>query len=272
MARQQSDQADPALAAGAIADAPAERRLGSYRQAAQAIFGPAFNPVPRFKADNVAELKAAVAFRNQTGAQGLLRFHTDNPLVVDEWLQGAARVRPNVAALEQILILGELAAAPAVALKPLQLPFKTGDAWVAVKYGPQATPEGEFVSLMQILSGGTFDPAALQTGLLIDEWLEVIPAQAETTGIAVHYNQPSSQPAQTLILAVPPEITGRWTWDTLEGILLDTFDRTRQRAVEPGQLDHTAFGQLLPAVVTAVANRRFATISTDLISTTSQLS
>ncbi len=159
-------------------------------------------------------------------------------------------------------------------MKPLQLPFKASDAWVAVEYGPQADAfaQGEFLSLIQVLPAGSFDPAEFQTGLLVDEWVEVIPAQVETTGIAVHYDQPASQPPQTLILAVPPEITGTWTWETLEGILLDSLERARQRAVEPGQLDPTAFGQLLPAVVTAVANRRFATISTDLVYATSQLS
>jgi hypothetical protein len=107
--------------------------------------------------------------------------------------------------------------------------------------------------------------------LLVDEWSEVIPTQVETTGIAVHYNQPSSQPPQTVLLAVTPELTGSWNWAKLEGILNDTLDRTKQRAVEPGQLDHTAFGQLLPAVIAAVSNRRFATISTDLIHKTSQV-
>ena len=46
---------------------------------------------------------------------------------------------------------------------------------------------------------------------MVDEWSEVIPAGTETTGIAVHYNQPSTEPPQTLLLVVTPEITGRWT-------------------------------------------------------------
>ncbi len=94
VARQQSDLADAALAAAATASLPADRRFGSARQAAQAIFGPSFNPIPRFKPNNVAELQAAAGLRDHAGGQGLLRFHADNPLVVDEWLQSAARKAP----------------------------------------------------------------------------------------------------------------------------------------------------------------------------------
>jgi hypothetical protein len=104
-----------------------------------------------------------------------------------------------------------------------------------------------------------------QKGLLIDEWVEVIPAASEVTGIAFHFNQPNSEPPQVSLLAVTPEITGAWTWDKLVGIVQDTFLRAKLRAVEPDQLGDTAFGHLLPAVVAPVATRRLATITTDLI-------
>jgi hypothetical protein len=126
-------------------------------------------------------------------------------------------------------------------------------------------PQGEFVSLVQSLPPSGFDPAAPQSGLLVDEWSEVIPAPLETTGIAIHYNQPSTEPPQALLLAITPEITGQWTWAKLEGILNDTLDRARQRAVEPDLLNGTAYGHLLPAVLSAVTSRRLGTITTDLV-------
>jgi hypothetical protein len=272
-ANQKLANATSALATAAQAALPAAARLRAFQQAAQEIFGPSFNVVPRFTMSNAPELVAAAAFRDKPTAQGLLRFHADNPLLVDEWLQGAARVRPVAANLEQVLVLSEALAASALALKPLQLPFLDGDPWVAVEYPPPSpqetfSPAREYVSLLQVLPG-PFDPAAPQAGLLLDEWNEALPRQVETTGIAVHYNQPSSQPPQTLLLAVTPEISGKWTWSKLEGILNDTYERAKQRAVEPAQLDRTAFGQLLPGVISAVASRRFATISTDLLQKTS---
>jgi hypothetical protein len=67
-------------------------------------------------------------------------------------------------------------------------------------------------------------------GLLLDEWTEVAPATKETTGIAVNYDQPDSEPPQAMLLVVPPVKTGT-------------------RAVEPAHLDDTAYAHLLPATV-----------------------
>ena len=43
-------------------------------------------------------------------------------------------------------------------------------------------------------------------GVLIDEWVEVVPSTTETTGIALQYDQPNAAPPQTILIAVPPEI------------------------------------------------------------------
>jgi hypothetical protein len=99
---------------------------------------------------------------------------------------------------------------------------------------------------------------------LFDEWNEVIPNRVETTGIAIHYNQPSTEPPQCLLLAVSPVVDGRWQWDDLVDTIMDTFDRAKRRGVEPDFLRTTAYAQLLPAVLTTFTRFPFATISTDL--------
>jgi hypothetical protein len=263
------------LKAEADAATLGEEKFLTYRAAAREIFGPTFNLIPIFNLKNPAEVEAAALFRDAAAGGGLTRFHQDNPHIVDEWLQGISRVRDKVGTLENVLILGEAFDAAPVELRPLQLPFREADHWVAVEYPEVAreeidnadkfVPEGEFLSLVQWLAEGGFDAGAPQRGLLVDEWTEVIPGRQETTGIAVHFNQPNSEPPQALLLAVTPEVTGAWSWDKLVGILQDTFDRARQRAVEPDQLDTTAYGHLLPAILSAAPSFRFATIATDLI-------
>ncbi|MCP3669072.1 MAG: hypothetical protein GY814_01270 [Gammaproteobacteria bacterium] len=106
--------------------------------------------------------------------------------------------------------------------------------------------------------------------MLIGEWKEVIPSKSQTTGIAFHYNQPTTEPPQTLLLAITPEVTGTWSWDKLVGTLHNTLDRAKLRAVEPDQLDNTAFGHLLPAIISAVTSYPFATISTDYVHQTAE--
>jgi hypothetical protein len=160
-----------------------------------------------------------------------------------------------------------------LAFKPLQLPFDKKAHWIALEY-PEVRPEqvdepnvfvpqGDFLSSVRHLPAG-YSVAATQAGLLIDEWNEVIPNQFETTGIAIHYNQPNTEPPQCLLLAVSPVIDGRWEWDDLVETLMDTFDRAKRRAVEPDFLRATPYAQLLPAVLSTFTSHPFGTISTNL--------
>jgi hypothetical protein len=254
-----------AKTAGDNQSLPAQERVARYRAAAQAIFGPSFNLIPQFKLKNAAEVQAAASFRDANPGSSLTRHHQNNPLLLEEWLQGVAHVQPRVGTLEMAQLLGENFGTPRTQQKPLQLPFRQTDHWVAVEYPETFVPEGEFLSLLQVLPQTGLTPASAQSGLLIDEWNEVIPSKFETSGIAVHINQPNTEPPQTVLLAVTPQVTGVWTWDKLVGILNNTFDRAQLRAVEPELIGDTALGQLLPAILTPVASHRFATITTDLV-------
>jgi hypothetical protein len=264
-ASQNLGRAQAAKAAGDGASLTAQERAGHYRAAVQAIFGPAFNLIPTFNFKNRPELLAARNFRDAAPADNLTRHHQGNPLLLDDWLQGAGRVQPSLRRLETITTLGENFGAPRTQQKPLQLPFRKTDHWVAAEYPETFLPEGEFLSILQGLPPAGFQPGLTQSGLLIDEWVEVIPSQSEISGITFHFNQPNSEPPQACLLAVTPEVTGAWTWDKLVGILRDTFQRAKQRGVEPEAIGDTAFGHLLPAILTPVSSQRFATITTDLI-------
>jgi hypothetical protein len=265
VAAQQMAAAQVFEAAGDDISRLTQERADQYRLAARAIFGPAFNLIPKFNFKNPAELRAAAKFRDAAPPDNLTRHHQDNPLIVDEWLQGVARVQPNLNSLETAFILGESFGNPSHQFKPIQLPFSQADYWVAVEYPEQFDPQGEFLSVLQVLPAVMFQTGLPQSGLLVDEWIEVIPSKSETTGIAFHFNQPNSEPPQALLLGVTPEITGKWTWEKLVGILQNTFHRAQLRAVEPDQIGDTAFGHLLPAILTPVASHRFATIATDLV-------
>ncbi|GJL65133.1 MAG: hypothetical protein NPIRA05_01040 [Nitrospirales bacterium] len=260
-----------------IASLSVEDRIEIYRHAARSILDESFNLLPTFLINNSDEVAAAVEFRDAGSGLNLTRF-SNNALIVDEWLQGVARVRDKMALVEEVVTFNDAFEHADWVLKPLQLPFLESDHWIAVKYpapdpnNPDDTnafqPEGDYLSIVQLVPSGQFDAAANQIGLLIDEWTETIPNKIETSGIAVHYNQPGSQPPQALLLAITPEVTGNWTWDDLEAILLDTMIRAKKRAVEPEHLGLTPFAQILPAILTAVSSKPFATISTDLVNQT----
>ena len=92
----------------------------------------------------------------------------------------------------------------------------------------------------------------------------MIPATSETTGIAFHYDRPGHRAAAgDAARRRRPTRPGRWQWDDLVAALNETLDLAKLRAVEPAQLDSTAYAQLLPATVMA-ATPRPITICTDL--------
>jgi hypothetical protein len=79
----------------------------------------------------------------------------------------------------------------------------------------------------------------------------VIPAERETTGVAVHHNGPDSEPPQAMLLVVPPVRTAgaQWAATDLVDAITETFELAKTRAVEPAHLDMTAFAHLLPATM-----------------------
>lgn len=252
-AMQKRDKAEKQKGIGDNMTLTEAERVDGYRAAAQEIFGASFNLIPLFVLKNKEEVKAAVAFRDADPATNLTRHHNaDKPYLVDEWLQGAAAVRDKIGRLNTITLFSETFQQPALILKPLQLPFDETDHWVAVEF-PEFELAKNFLSIVQGLAKAEFKPDEPQSGLLIDEWIEVIPGLQETTGIALHYNQPNSEPPQALLLAVTPKVEGHWTWDKLVGILNDTLNRAKRRGVEPELLGSTAYGHMLPAILSAEA-------------------
>jgi hypothetical protein len=97
-------------------------------------------------------------------------------------------------------------------------------------------------------------------GVLIDEWVEVVPNGVETTGLVFQYDQPDSAPPQSILLAVPPDPDTQWSVWSLQNVLLETLDLTRIRAVDPASLGEG--GHYLPALYFA-ANSAAETVSTD---------
>ncbi|OXM50375.1 hypothetical protein [Amycolatopsis alba] len=184
---------------------------------------------------------------------------------VDDWLHGMARVREKPRLWEKTVQLAGALLAPGgllgtdilgwqePELTPVQLPYVEDDHWLAMEFFDPAKVDDQLdqdrllytAHYKASLSGDS------QCGLLLDEWTEVIPAVRETTGIALHYDGPDSEPPQTMLLVVPPvlEPNGNWTPELLVEAITETFGLAKTRAVEPDHLAGTELGHLLPATV-----------------------
>ena len=85
----------------------------------------------------------------------------------------------------------------------------------------------------------------------------------ETTGLAFHFDRPSAEAPQAMLLVTPATWDGRWRWADLVGALDETLDLAKQRAVEPAQLDATPLARFLPTTMPA-AGLRGISITTPL--------
>jgi len=239
------------LGAAPAAAEPRVRR-DQWLERMRAVFGSSFVAMPLFTCGHAAELASALAASAQV--QG------GDPLAAQTWFARSARVRDGVARFGGALRGAEvLGTGERLNLNVAQLPFNATDRWVGLPAEPGKTvPAGKLSLVVQL-------PAALDTalplaGLLVDEWVEVVPAATETTAITFQFNPPDACAPQTVLLAVPPVADAPWTVADLHRVLVETLDMAKLRAVDTEALGELA--HYLPALFFAF-NANDDAVSTD---------
>jgi len=245
------DAVVPANPATPPADVDAFISAGT--DAAKALFGKQFNILPLFK---VRSTESTVFSSLLTTGFGTLKSdHATNNYLMDEWVSGIAKVRKNAASYEMLTILSSLIDPDAFDgdrnLVPLQTPYATDgtERWLgAAVTNTTALKDGRLsIGISVPGNPASYDIAGWQVGIMIDEWIDVIPSTDETTGIAFHFNQPNAKPPQCLLLGLTPDIKGSWHWSDLVDMINETFDLAKKRAVTYEQLSATPVAQLSPA-------------------------
>jgi hypothetical protein len=246
------DGAQTQIDAYNAAGSPAAQ-VQALQSAGQALFGDDFGIVPEFglSAAQADEWANAVAPAATTALQSYLKSTLNIDFPVDEWLYGAARVRPMLHAFEAATMLAAALGQSEPVLLPAQFPFVAGAPWLAMQFPPEYVLDSDrLLYTAQYMT--PFDKSARQCGLLLDEWSEMIPATTRTTGITFNFNRPDNEPPQSILLVTPAAASGSWQWDDLVGALNETLDLAKKRSVEPTQLDATPYTALVPATVMAV--------------------
>jgi len=221
-----------------------DQKLIDYREAAQLLMGKSFTVLPLFKIYNPAGLSAS-----------LTASHTlANELQVEEWVQSCSRVRPPVQQLNNIVTYHDLLHSKGMQLHAVQLPFKAGDKWIGLEFGGDMKIETDVTSLL--VNQLPPDVTALQCGLMVDEWTELIPGEKETAGISFHFNRPNAVAPQAVLLAVSPELKGNWAWDDLVSVINETLDLSKLRTVEPDMVMKSEYADVLPTVLTSFSKSR----------------
>jgi hypothetical protein len=236
----------------------AAKQVQLLSEAARKLLHEDFKLIPEFSLTGTQADEWHNAWNDSGHLQRYLRQEKALDFPVDDWLHGMARVREKLHHLENATFLVEALTTNPLELRPVQFPYRQHDYWLALPYPDTIAETDEpFVIeedklLYTALYADAFDESKPQCGLLLDEWTEVIPVPEVTTGLTFHFDQPNTEPPQTLLLVTPSEFRGAWRWEDLVDALQETLAMAKRRAVEPDQIDTTTYGRFLPALVSAV--------------------
>ena len=214
------------------------------------LFGKRMLLLPQYRPKNT---DAIVHQLNLPADSSLLRNHAESH-VLDDWLQGLTKLRPDLYSLDMSAMFAQTFGTTFPDFQPVQFPYSEKDHWLGLKYPTDGfQPEGDYLSLLLFNHQQLTGDNDTKVGIIIDEWTEIIPHREEVTGMAFHYDQPDAQAPQNLLLAVSPDVEKNWTWDNLVYTLNETLDLAKSRAVEPDHLDNSIFAQVLPMILSEVA-------------------
>lgn len=232
-------------------------RVGYAVARIRGVFGGEFRAVPRYAAPpGNNQTQVNVSFGTSSTLQA------GDPFAATQWFQRLARVRDGAQRLGDTLLYADaLSGANTFHFQVAQLPAVAGDRWIALPFANDTLPSGR-VSLVAHLPVGPLDPARSLVGLLIEQFTEVLPAPAKTTGLAFHYDQPNAAPPQAIVLAVPPQVGQDWTLAMLEATVHETLDLAKLRMVDLDALQEA--GHFVPATYLAF-NAKGVTAATDFL-------
>lgn len=175
--------------------------------------------------------------------------------VLTSWIESYGRTRGTVGRLADVLLAARLrgtAAAAPFSLRCLQMPnepFPTADpsvrgSWIGMPFPTQIGPDPVTSIVAHVL--GTPDVARGIAGLVIDEFVETLPARETTSALSFGFEAPAARPPQSILLAVPAVPGAAWTMDGLAGVIGETLDLAKIRMVDLSALAWA--GRFLPAI------------------------
>lgn len=240
------------------ADTAASLVLDAAQEVAGTVYGDGFLVVPALPPGAVPD--------GFVVASGDPAFAAPAATSVRRLVRDLGTVRKQVSRLsEALLIDGALGHPRTLEVRQLTERDESGPAagtthWLAGLL-PSAGPwPASSVAHLLVDQVGDVDETSTVAGLVIDAWVEDLPAQVgpkadpddprpgrARTGLAIRCNSASARPPQAVLCAVSPD-GKRWTTDSLRGVIEQTMELAKIRMVG---LEHLAGeGLVLPALYT----------------------
>ena len=176
---------------------------------------------------------------------------------MESWLASISKVRTQMMNLNQLSLLQYHQKGVAHTIEPKQFPAI--DQWLGGELTRGLTVDELDMSFVMInaINEENKSNDGRVVALVVDEWIEVLPHESQTTGVALHVDQPDAAPPQTLLLAVPPDTEGDfWTHLQMVGVVNSALEMAKVRLLQPHDLYDTsrhpgsrlALSQVLPGM------------------------
>ncbi|MEZ4684676.1 MAG: hypothetical protein R3B47_00960 [Bacteroidia bacterium] len=192
------------------------------------IFGDTLMFCPQFRIGAKAEFQAALDFPD------LLADAAED--AKGDWLQGLSLVREKMRAylrFQEEKTFFDIPF-PAQDLQITQLPYQARHEnyrWLGTSFPPHIEIKGTHLSMALELPDN-FSADDLQSGMIIDQWTERIQQANRETAFALHYDQANSEPPQSLLLCLAPDMSfdepGKWKWDDLIQSVIGTMEMAKK--------------------------------------------
>jgi hypothetical protein len=226
----------PVPAAGASAD--------EFVGALRGLLGANQPAVPRLLIDTGTAAVAAVGLAAGDG------FVAAAPDLAADWLDDVAGVRAGtghlVAALQgcDALTVGAGLADGWRIVEPSghQAAWTaTLDAEALAGLGPVAT------TVLRAAAGTTPTAGSHGAGLIVDEWVEVVPLQTAATSVAYQADAPVARAPQAILLGMAPNVPAGWNADIAVDLALEALSMAGLRTVDAET--GAWLGRMLPAIL-----------------------
>lgn len=220
--------------------------VAAYTQAIQALLSTDFKVVPRFylKPLTDEDLNAQAVQLNNN-----FSYNNVSPMEIETWTGEVSKVREPMSQWQQVRIFSDLLGAEQGETAVLQLPFhaEKDKEWLGREVSSEDAVEDKDSLVLFNKKNFLPDRNKSNAGLIIDQWMELIPYEHQRGGVAFNFDQPNAEAPQVILLAVPAKITMRarkgkdpeaknWTLNDLIVTLNDTRVMAENRAVEPDHL------------------------------------
>ncbi|HET7543089.1 MAG TPA: hypothetical protein VFK05_24620 [Polyangiaceae bacterium] len=221
------------------ADRTAEELLAHGKATLAAVFGTSFVALPHLALPRFPELQLSLDARST-----LLGSDDSAP---DRYLTQITRSRARLGRWRKLNLYARTSGLARPGVDVVQLPYIPGEKWLGLPFDPNTPPDEGRVALLLLNYASSLNPSVPWTGLVLDDWSEIIPKAVETTGIAFHFDSPQAEAPQAVLVAVPSTSSAQWTFAELLASLEQTVNLMKIRTVSQEYLD---VGQLFPMTIT----------------------